>query len=171
MSMVRVEGRIRIGTPLNIWGDTSPDMPLYVLPWVPERAFCILYLDPESDWQSVLTAIFVQDKLGYGEVALLLPDPNRALGRPLDFEAFSTLRGKLTTRLVIIAWSPRLSLLATWRHFPVALTVKHYLARFAQHPSPGTRQPCWPIALLQALRRYALVRWLGRTPEQAARGK
>jgi hypothetical protein len=90
MSMASVEGHIRVGTPRNIWGATSPDMPLSWLPGVPERAFCILFLDPASDRLSVLTAIFTRDLLGYAEVALL-----------------------------------------------------------------------------QALRRYALVRWLGRTPGQA----
>src|ERR1700730_7678962 len=99
--MSLVEEHIRVGTPQNIWGATSPDMALSWLPGVPERAFCIVYLDPGSDRQSVLAAIFTRDKLGYAEVALLLPDPNRALGSSLDFEAFSTLRGKLSARLVI----------------------------------------------------------------------
>jgi hypothetical protein len=171
MSMTRVDGPIRVGTPQNLWGADGADMPLYVLPGVPERAFCILYLHPAADWQSVLTAIFTRDKLGYAEVALLLPDPNRALGRQLDFVAFSSLRGKLRARLAIIAWSPRLALLATWRHFPVDLTVKDYAAHFAGQPLPGPRQQWWLIALLRAARRYALVRWLGRTPEQAARAR
>jgi len=139
-------------------------MPLHWLPGVPERAFCILYLHPATDRQSVLTAIHTRDKLGYAEVALLLPDPNRALCSSWDFAAFASLREKLTARLVIIAWSPRLALLATWRHFPVAPTVKHYVAHYAQPPSPGPRQPGWVISLLLALGRYARVRWLGRSP-------
>lgn len=147
---------IRVGTPLNLWGAESPDTPISFLPGVGERSFCILYPDPAADRPSVLTAIFTYDKLGYAEVALLLADPNGFLGRSLDFEGFASLRGKLSARLVIIAWSPRLALLATWWHFPVAQTVNHYIARFSGQPSPGVRQPGWLPSLLLAFKRYAL---------------
>lgn len=167
MGIQRLSQGIRVGTPQNVWGAESPDTPLFCLPGVPERAFCILYLDPSADRQSVLTAIFTRDKLGYAEVALLLPDPNRVLSRWVDFEAFATLRATLRARLVVIAWSPRLALLATWWHFPVpvAETVNHYVARFTGRPP---QQTSWLIAVLGALHRFALVRWLGRAHGRAA---
>jgi hypothetical protein len=151
---------IRVGTPQNIWGTQRLDMPWYWLPGVPERAFCILYLDPAVDRQSVLTAIYTYDKLGYAEVALLVPDPNRVLAASLDFRAFASLRASLSTRLVVIAWSPRLALLATWWHFPVEETLNRYLA---QHSPCGRTRPCWLLSLLQAWERYARARWLGRS--------
>jgi hypothetical protein len=162
--MATVDGRIRVGTPQNIWGAESPNMPRSWLPGVPEQAFCILYLDPARDRKSVLTAIFTQDRLGYAEVALLLPDPNRALCGWWEFEAFSSLRKKLSTRLAIITWSPRLALLATWWHFQVAPTVIHYTAQYTQRAFPGLAQPRWGRSLLRTFWRYALVRWLGRAP-------
>ena len=161
-------GQIRIGTPQNLWGVEHPGMGTCWLPGVPGQAFCILYLDQAVNRISALAAIYACDKLGYAEVALLLPDPNRVLARAYDFEAFSSLRGKLRARLVIVTWSPRLALLATWWRFPVAQTVKHYVAHYARPPSPGTRQPCWLVLLFQAFRRYALARWLGRAPDSVA---
>jgi hypothetical protein len=160
---------IRVGTPFNLWGAESADMPIASLPGVGERSFCILYPDPTVDRLSALTAILTYDKLGYAEIALLLADPNGFLMRTLDFAGFASLRGKLSARLVIITWSPRLALLATWWRFPVAQTVKHYSARWSGQPSGGVREFGWLPSLLHAFARYVRVCWLGRTPCQAPR--
>lgn len=167
--MSSTQKTIRVGTPFNLWGAESPDMPFAFLPGVGERSFCILYPDPTVDRRSALVAVLTYDKLGYKEVALLLPEPNGFLMHEPDFAGFASLRGKLAARLVIITWSPRLALLATWWRFPVAQTVNHYSARWSGQLPAGVREVGWLPALLRAFARYVRVCWLGRTPERAPR--
>ena len=45
----------------------------------------IIYVAPSDDRQSVLAAIWTQEKLGRKQVAVVLPEQNNAFQRPADF--------------------------------------------------------------------------------------
>src|SRR5260370_42448535 len=63
----------------------------------------VIYVAPNDDRQSVLTAILTQDKLGFNQVVVVLPNQNKAFQRPVDFDGLKNLRRKLQANLVIVA--------------------------------------------------------------------
>ncbi|HWZ18851.1 MAG TPA: hypothetical protein VNW73_08660, partial [Ktedonobacteraceae bacterium] len=80
----------------------------------------VIYVAPNDDRQSVLTAILTQDKLGFKQVIVVLPDQNKAFQRPVDFEGLKNMRRGLKAEIVFIAHSgPGPSEYARQRRFPV----------------------------------------------------
>ncbi|HEY6284442.1 MAG TPA: hypothetical protein VIX20_02160 [Ktedonobacteraceae bacterium] len=80
----------------------------------------VIYVAPNDDRQSVLTAILTQDKLGFKQVIVVLPDQNIAFQRPVDFDGLKNMRRGLKAEIVIIAPSgPGPAEYARQRRFPV----------------------------------------------------
>ena len=80
----------------------------------------IIYVAPSDDRQSVLAAIYTQEKLGRKQVAVVLPEQNKAFQRPTDFEGLKSMRRDLRTQLIFIAPSgPGPAEFARQRRFPV----------------------------------------------------
>ena len=80
----------------------------------------VIYVAPNDDRQSVLTAILTQDKLGFKQVVVVLPDQNKAFQRPVDFDGLKNMRRGLKAEIVFIAHSgPGPSEYARQRRFPV----------------------------------------------------
>ncbi len=63
----------------------------------------IVYVAPNDERESVQAAILTQEKLGREQIAIVLPEQNKAFHRPVDFDGLKHMRGKLRARLVIIA--------------------------------------------------------------------
>jgi hypothetical protein len=162
---------IRVGTPDNLWGSGERNRPGDPVSSVPANAFCVLFPDPATGRQEVLTAIFTMNLLGYEEIALLLADPNQSISRAIDFTGLARLRAGLRSRLVVITWSPRLAFLAACHTFPVYRTTREYTSTFSNwcltpHPSPAANG-LRPI--LAAAWRYAQAAF--GTPEQRGKEK
>src|SRR5690348_3295035 len=80
----------------------------------------VIYVAPNDDRQSVLTAILTQDKLGFRQVIVVLPDQNKAFQRPVDFDGLKNMRRGLKAEIVFIAPSgPGPAEYARQRRFPV----------------------------------------------------
>ena len=80
----------------------------------------VIYVTPNDDRQSVLTAILTQDKLGFKQVIVVLPDQNKAFQRPVDFDGLKNMRRGLKAEIVFIAPSgPGPAEYARQRRFPV----------------------------------------------------
>jgi len=80
----------------------------------------VIYVAPNDDRQSVLTAILTQDKLGFKQVIIVLPDQNKAFQRPVDFDGLKNMRRGLKAEIVFIAPSgPGPAEYARQRRFPV----------------------------------------------------
>src|SRR5579859_4029573 len=63
----------------------------------------VIYVATNDDRKSVLAAIITQDKLGRKQVAVVLPQSNKAFQRPVDFDDLRSWRRKLHTQIVFIA--------------------------------------------------------------------
>ena len=63
----------------------------------------IIYVAPDDDRESVLAAILTQEKLGRKQIAIVLPNQNKAFQRPVDFDGLKNMRSKLQAQLVIVA--------------------------------------------------------------------
>jgi hypothetical protein len=80
----------------------------------------VIYVAPNDDRQSVLTAILTQDKLGFKQVIVVLPDQNKSFQRPVDFDGLKNMRRGLKAEIVFIAPSgPGPAEYARQRRFPV----------------------------------------------------
>ena len=80
----------------------------------------VIYVAPNDDRQSVLTAILTQDKLGFKQVVVVMPDQNEAFQRPVDFDGLKNMRRSLKAELVFITPSgPGPAVYARQRRFPV----------------------------------------------------
>ena len=87
----------------------------------------VIYVNPSDDRQSVLTAILTQDKLGFKQVIVVLPDQNKAFQRPIDFEGLKNMRRGLKAEIVFIAPSgPGPAEYARQRRFPVYTTLEAF---------------------------------------------
>jgi hypothetical protein len=87
----------------------------------------MIYVDPNDDRQSVLTAILTQDKLGRKQVAVVLPEQNKAFQRPVDFDGLKNMRRGLKTQIVFIASSgPGPAEFARQRRFPVYSSLESF---------------------------------------------
>ena len=59
----------------------------------------MIYVAPADDRESVLAAILTQEKLGRKQIAIVLPNQNKAFQRPVDFDGLKNMRRKLAARL------------------------------------------------------------------------
>jgi hypothetical protein len=103
----------------------------------------VIYVAPQDDRQSVLAAILTQDKLGRKQVAVVLPEQNKAFQRPVDFDGLKNMRRGLKTQIVFVTPSgPGPAEYARQRRF----TVFSSLESFAQslqadgHANGATRR-------------------------------
>src|SRR6266702_1311123 len=80
----------------------------------------VVYVAPNDDRQTVLTAILTQDKLGRKQVVVVLPEQNKAFQRPVDFDGLKNMRRGRKAQIVFIALSgPGPAEYARQRRFPV----------------------------------------------------
>src|SRR6516225_2156143 len=87
----------------------------------------VIYVAPNDDRQSVLTAILTQDKLGYKQVIVVLPDQNKAFQRPGDFDGLKNMRRGLKAEIIFIAPSgPGPAEYARQRRFPVYASIEAF---------------------------------------------
>jgi hypothetical protein len=87
----------------------------------------VIYVAPNDDRQSVLTAILTQDKLGFKQVVVVLPDQNKAFQRPVDFDGLKNMRRGLKAEIVFIAPSgPGPAEFARQRRFPVYSSLESF---------------------------------------------
>src|ERR1700693_2496489 len=87
----------------------------------------VIYVAHNDDRQSVLTAILTQDKLGFNQVVVVLPDQNQAFQRPVDFDGLKNMRRGLKAEIVFIALSgPGPAEFARQRRFPVYSSLESF---------------------------------------------
>src|SRR6266853_1720082 len=87
----------------------------------------VIYVAPNDDRQSVLTAILTQDKLGFNQVVVVLPAQNKAFQRPVDFDGLKNMRRGLKAEIVFIALSgPGPAEFARQRRFPVYSSLESF---------------------------------------------
>ncbi len=99
----------------------------------------IIYVAPNDDRQSVLAAILTQDRLGRKQVAVVLPEQNKAFQRPVDFDGLKSMRRGLKAQIVFIApGGPGPAEFARQRRFPVYSSLESY-ARSLQDPDQANR--------------------------------
>ncbi len=85
----------------------------------------VIYVSPNDEKKSILAAILTQEKRGRKQVAVVLPNQNKALHRPSDFDDLKSLRGKLQTQIVFIApGGPGPAAFARQRNFSVYSTLE-----------------------------------------------
>jgi hypothetical protein len=63
----------------------------------------VIYVAPNDDRESVLAAILTQEKLGRKQIAIVLPNQNKAFQRPVDFDGLKNMRRKLQANLIVVA--------------------------------------------------------------------
>jgi hypothetical protein len=91
----------------------------------------VVYVTPNDDRQAVLTAILTQDKLGRKQVAVVLPEQNKAFQRPVDFDGLKNMRRGLKAQIVFVAPSgPGPAEFARQRRFPVYSSLESYAQSF-----------------------------------------
>ena len=107
----------------------------------------VIYVDPGDDRQSVLAAILTQEKLGRRQVAVVLPEQNKAFQRPTDFEGLKSMRRDLKTQLVFIAPSgPGPAEFARQRRFPVYSSLENYTRSLQDLDRPnGSSKKGWSL--------------------------
>ncbi|HTK11511.1 MAG TPA: hypothetical protein VL485_30345 [Ktedonobacteraceae bacterium] len=117
----------------------------------------IIYVAPNDDRTSVLAAILTQEKLGRKQVAVVLPNPNKAFQRPVDFEDLKAVRRKLQVNVVFIAEpGPGPAEFARQRRFPVYSSPESYaealreqdsslLTAGGTNSSTGEKKGFWPF--------------------------
>jgi hypothetical protein len=85
----------------------------------------VVYVAPQDDRQTVLTAILTQDKLGRKQVVVVLPEQNKAFQRPVDFDGLKNMRRGLKSEIVFIAPNgPGPAEFARQRRFPVYSSIE-----------------------------------------------
>ena len=105
----------------------------------------VIYVSPNDEKKSVLAAILTQEKLGRKQVAVVLPDSNKAFQRPGDFDDLKSLRGKLQTQIVFIApGGPGPAAFARQRNFPVYSTLEVFAKAVKdEKPSQPENKKSW----------------------------
>ncbi len=63
----------------------------------------VIYVAPNDDRESVLAAILTQEKLGREQIAIVLPNQNKAFHTSVDFDGLKNMRNKLQAKLVVVA--------------------------------------------------------------------
>jgi len=107
----------------------------------------IIYVAPSDDRQSVLAAIWTQEKLGRKQVAVVLPEQHIAFQRPADFEGLKGMRRDLKAQLVFIAPSgPGPAEFARQRRFLVYSSLESF-ARSLQdlNQTNGSSKRSWSL--------------------------
>jgi VCBS repeat-containing protein len=117
-----------------------------------------------DDRQSVLAAILTQDKLRRKQIAIVLPNPNKAFQRPNDFDALKKLRRELRAQLVFIAQSgPGPAEFARQRRFTVYSTLDSYRQALLNEEGAATsNQPDPASSVRQGNRQYGAAANAGR---------
>jgi len=96
----------------------------------------IIYVAPTDDRSSVLEAIFMQDKLGRKQIAVVLPENNRAFQRSVDFDGMKNLRRGLKSEIIFIAPGvPGPAEFARQRRFSVYTSLESYTTALRSEPS------------------------------------
>lgn len=109
----------------------------------------IIYVSPNDDRESVLAAILTQEKLGRKQIAIMLPNKNKAFQRPVDFDGLKNMRRKLQAQLVIVA--PQDSAPADFarqRRFTYFISLESYARslRAEGESSKAERGDRWPFS-------------------------
>ena len=87
----------------------------------------IIYVAPTDDRASVLEAILVQDDLGRKQVAVVLPENNRAFQRPVDFDGLKNMRRGLKAEIIfVVPGMPGPAEYARQRRFTVYSSLESY---------------------------------------------
>src|SRR5579864_6508475 len=107
----------------------------------------IIYVAPGDDRSSVLEAILMQDKLGRHEVAVVLPENNRAFQRATDFDGLKNLRRGLKTEIIfVIPGAPGTADFARQRRFTVYTSLDNYISAVrAEPPDNGNVKKGLPL--------------------------
>lgn len=100
----------------------------------------VIYVAPTDARQSVLAAILTQDKLGRKQVAVVLPEHNKAFQRPVDFDGLKNMRRGLKTQIVFVAPpGPGPAEFARQRRFPVFSSTESFAQSLrAENGSPAS---------------------------------
>lgn len=89
----------------------------------------VIYVAPTDDRQAVLAAILTQDKLGRKQIAVVLPENNRAFSRSVDFDGLKNTRRGLKAEIIFIAPpGPGPAELARQRRFTVYTSLDNYIS-------------------------------------------
>nr|BBH95999.1 hypothetical protein KTA_41980 [Thermogemmatispora argillosa] len=129
----------------------------------------VIYVAPTDERKDVLVAILTQEKLGRKQIAIVLPEQNRAFQRRVDFEVLK-MRRNPQARLVFIA-PPRSepAEYARQRRFPVYSSLDNFVRSlqdtWEKEEARDQRGQAWP----QRLRR--LLRLRGEEGEAASAGR
>lgn len=87
----------------------------------------VVYVAPQDDRQTVLTAILTQDKLGRKQVVVVLPEQNKAFQRPVDFDGLKNIRRGLKSEIVFVTPNgPGPAEFARQRRFPVYSSIESF---------------------------------------------
>jgi hypothetical protein len=87
----------------------------------------IIHVSPTDDRQSVLAAILTQERLGRKQVAVVLPEQNKAFRHPIDFEGLKNKRRELQAQIIFVApGGPGPADFARQRRFPVYSSLENY---------------------------------------------
>ncbi len=104
----------------------------------------IIYVAPTDDRQSVLTAIWTQDQLGRQQVAVVLPENNRAFQRPIDFDGLKSMRRGLKSEIVFVAPNgPGPAEFARQRRFTVYTSLENYASALRTQSSEHDAKRGW----------------------------
>ncbi len=98
----------------------------------------VIYVSPSDDRKSVLAAILTQEKLGRKQVAVVLPNQNKAFQRPQDFDDLKSIqrRRKLQSGIAfVIPPGPGLAEYAHQRRFPVYSTLESFANTLREEPN------------------------------------
>ncbi len=98
----------------------------------------VIYVSPTDDRKSVLTAILTQENLGRKQVAVVLPQQNKAFQRSQDFDDLkSVIKRKLTAQLAfVIPAGSGPAQFARQSGFPVYSTLENYTASLRNEAEP-----------------------------------
>jgi hypothetical protein len=98
----------------------------------------VIYVSPDDDRKTVLTAILAEEKLKREQIVLVLPQKNKAFQRPEDFADLKMLRRKLQAELIFVTPAgPGPAEFARQRRFAVFSTVESFVRTF---PTGSTSQ-------------------------------
>src|SRR5579871_5494687 len=101
----------------------------------------IIYVALGDDRKSVLAAIITQEKLGRKQVVIVLPQPNNAFQRPVDFDDLRSLRRKLQSQIIFIApGGSNIAEYARQRRFPVYSSLESYARAFRNNEVPEEKK-------------------------------
>ena len=99
----------------------------------------IIYVGPTDTKNSVLDAIATQEKFQRKEIAIVLPVPNKAFQRPIDFDDLKKVHSKLQAHVVFIVPSgPGPAEFARQRRFTVYSSLESYALALRKDQNLGS---------------------------------